>query len=394
VRRIVLISPSLVRDGGVAAHVLASSRALQRAGALVTVISESEVELEGIETVRIEGVGASRPDAAAVANVAEVVAGARAQVVHLHDVMPEPFAPALQVHAPVVASAHAYVACTPGTYYFSPGHECSRAHGVGCLLHMALRGCAHRWDPRPIPRMYRETTRRRRGLALLDGVISYSSAIERHLRNNGLRRLCRVRLFSDVPTSVTPLPRAPRVLFVGRVVPAKGLGVLLEAMAQLDARLEIHGDGWWIDEARRAVTRLGIDEKVDFRGWSTPEALQRAYRDARVVCVPSLWPEPLGLVGLEALSSSRPVVGSATGGIVDWLLDGVTGFAVPAGDAGALADGLRSVLADDTLAARMGQEGRKLILERFHEEGHVDDLLAAYRAAASWAAVRDDEHAA
>ena len=55
--------------------------------------------------------------------------------------------------------------------------------------------------------------------------------------------------------------------------------------------------------------------------------------------MPSLWPEPFGLVGIEALAAGRPVVASATGGIGDWLEDGVGGLMVPPGDPGALARG-------------------------------------------------------
>jgi trehalose utilization protein len=64
-------------------------------------------------------------------------------VIHLHQVDLPDVVRAMRMSAPVVISAHVYSACTAGVYYFRPGHECTRAHGPGCVLNLIARGCAH-----------------------------------------------------------------------------------------------------------------------------------------------------------------------------------------------------------------------------------------------------------
>jgi len=98
--------------------------------------------------------------------------------------------------------------------------------------------------------------------------------------------------------------------------------------------------------------------------------------------VPSLWPEPFGLVGIEALAVGRPVVASATGGILDWLTDGV-GLTVTPGNARELARALDGLLSDPDRQRAMGELGRELVARRFSAERHVQALLGAYRTARS-----------
>ena len=84
-------------------------------------------------------------------------------------------------------------------------------------------------------------------------------------------------------------------------------------------------------------------------------------------------------VVLEASASSVPVITTDATGAVDSVLDGQTGYLVPVGDAAALARGVATVLADPAAASRLGQQGRKFVVENFERTrfwGHVDDLLA------------------
>jgi glycosyltransferase involved in cell wall biosynthesis len=177
------------------------------------------------------------------------------------------------------------------------------------------------------------------------------------------------------------------VLFAGRVVPAKGLAVLVRAVARIDAELVVCGDGWQLGSLRRLARRLGIEERVTLRGWLSAAQLARELEDAAVVALPSLWPEPFGLVGIEAHLARRPVVASATGGVGEWLEDGVSGLLTPPGDVRALARALEELLGDPARCAAMGEAGRHSVLSRFTAEQHVASALAAYeRARGLWLA--------
>ena len=122
-------------------------------------------------------------------------------------------------------------------------------------------------------------------------------------------------------------------------------------------------------------------QRVAFAGWLSPEQLAHELAEASVVAIPSLWPEPFGLVGVEAFAAGRPVVASATGGIEDWLDHGRNGLCVPPGDVEALASALTELLADPARQQAMGEAGRISVSERFTEQRHVTALLEAYETA-------------
>ncbi len=98
-----------------------------------------------------------------------------------------------------------------------------------------------------------------------------------------------------------------------------------------------------------------------------------------VMILPSTWPEPLARVLLEAMSLSKPVVGSRVGGIPEIIEDQVTGFVVKPGDPRELADRIADLLQDPVRAADMGQAGRALLGERFAPERILPRLLSIYQ---------------
>ena len=218
-----------------------------------------------------------------------------------------------------------------------------------------------------------------------DLVISYSSVIDRHLLANGILRRARAPLFSTLPPATVAGEPRRRVVFAGRVVRPKGVHVLLRAASMLDAELVICGDGRDLDSLRSLARRLSMRDRVSFRGWLAPAALASELADAQVVAIPSVWPEPFGLVGIEAFALGTPVVASHTGGIGDWLEHGVSGLTVAPGDAPALAEALGELLGDPERARAMGTAGRASVAARFTPTHHVNALLAAFNSArAGW----------
>jgi glycosyltransferase involved in cell wall biosynthesis len=180
-----------------------------------------------------------------------------------------------------------------------------------------------------------------------------------------------------------PLPGAPRLAIVGRLIPIKGHEVLLRALASVrdelsGVTLEVAGDGPLDGELRAAVRRLGLEEVVTFSGRVSPVApvLERA----QVVVVPSFG-EGFGMVALEAMERGRPVIASAVGGLPEIVEDGVTGLLVPSGDAEALASAIRAVAGDPSGAEAYGRAGRERALQEFSQERCTDRIEALYRAA-------------
>jgi glycosyltransferase involved in cell wall biosynthesis len=319
----------------------------------------------------------------------------RPSVIHLHQFDDPHVLASLQQIAPVVASVHGYVACTSTVHYFRPGHECTRAHGPGCMPNLAFRGCAHTRDPRTLPPGYKRATTSVQALRRVDLAISYSSTIDRHLATNGIARRAIVPLFATMrPADADGHAQRRRVVFAGRVVTPKGVAVLIRAARSVDAEFVVCGDGWQLESMRKLARKLGVGERVRFTGWLAPAQLARELAEASVVAMPSLWPEPFGLVGIEAHAAGRPVVASATGGVRDWLKDGVNGLLVEPGDPRALAAALEQLLADPARQREMGEAGRALVAARFTPELHVAALAQAYATArASWESTRDGDSA-
>jgi len=377
---VLLITPRWVRDGGVSAHVESSAAALISAGARVSVLAariEADEQIPGVTVFHSPEL--FKADAAMDIRFGEALAW-QPSVIHLNQ-LDDPEAVAyLRRHAPVVISAHGFLACTAGVHYFRPGQECQRPHGRGCIAN--LPRCSHVRDPRGLPGAYRHASRALQALRLCDVAVSYSSAVDRHLMIN---KVPRRRIVPYFPT-IEPHPGSGhegrrRVVFAGRIVLPKGVATLIRAACDVDAEFVLCGDGRQLEAMRKLAGRLGVADRVSFKGWLAPSELAEEFGNASIVVVPSLWPEPFGLVGIEGFAAGRPAVASDTGGIGDWLQDGVSGLSVPAGDARALAEALNELLADPARQREMGEAGRRSLLGRFTRERHVEVLLEAYASA-------------
>ena len=211
-----------------------------------------------------------------------------------------------------------------------------------------------------------------------------------------------LRKFADVPIEVIPYTAelAPpsstgerssaserSILFVGRLIERKGVAHLIRSLGTvrqtMPARLVVVGEG----PERVALERLAHETKladhVEFRGRVTDEALCDAYAAANVFVLPSVLDarqdtEGLGVVLLEAMNYSVPVIASDIGGITDIVQHERTGLLVPPGDETALANALTRVLSDLTLARALGGAGRRLLRETFSWDRIVDRWEAVY----------------
>jgi glycosyltransferase involved in cell wall biosynthesis len=170
---------------------------------------------------------------------------------------------------------------------------------------------------------------------------------------------------------------APLVLYAGKLSIGKGTPVLLEALDRIaaavpGARVVLAGKGDLAIPVRPDLRVLGVLPQ--------PE-LFALYRAADVVVVPSVWPEPLSRVLLEAMRVGRPVVATAVGGTPEAVEHGVTGLLVPRRDPEALAKAVIELLLDPERRGRMGRAAAERARAEFDEERLVDRLLAIYREA-------------
>jgi glycosyltransferase involved in cell wall biosynthesis len=153
-----------------------------------------------------------------------------------------------------------------------------------------------------------------------------------------------------------------RLLYVGRLDPGKGIDTLVRSLARLPAASRLRVVGAPEPEHVRRIEALVADLKLAGRVELGPVArseLAKVYRSADVCVFPSEWPEPFGIVPLEAMACGTPVVATGVGGSADFLADGTNCLRYTPGDPQALAAAITRLAGDLTLRASLVQGGRK-----------------------------------
>ena len=177
----------------------------------------------------------------------------------------------------------------------------------------------------------------------------------------------------------TRIPRAPRLVCVGRLCEQKGQLLLLDAATRLVAEgipLEIVlvGDGEMRDEIARKIAESGLGSHVRITGWADERQVKDELRSARALVLPS-FAEGLPVVIMEALAMGRPVISTYVAGIPELVVDGECGWLVPAGDVEALYTAMkRTLLAGPDELERMGKAGRARVLAHYDVDGSAREL--------------------
>lgn len=153
-----------------------------------------------------------------------------------------------------------------------------------------------------------------------------------------------------------------RLLFLGKLAVSKGVFDLIHAFANIsprvpDAKLQLGGNGD-IDQARRLVAELGLQDRVEILGWVQGARKDALLRDAAAYVLPS-YNEGLPMGVLEAMAHGLPVVATTVGGIPGAVRDGIEGILVTPGDVAQLSEALLRITSAPALAKSMGEAGRR-----------------------------------
>jgi len=363
-----MVVPGLGFHGGVERHAHDLSRALAARGHRITLLhgptAGRDPEAYALPFARVAPL--SSRDAGRGLDV--VYVHAPADVAELATLEGLPVAIAAHDHDLTCARSHRYLPVS--------GEPCHRAPGMACVLH----GCVvvrDRAPDAPLPITLRSPfalRRRLQALARRGLLVACSRYVAVRLLDAGVAPQ-RVRTHHPVPPDdgapPRPRPRAPRLLAVGQLLRGKGFDLAIDALQHLPAAvtLTLVGDG-----PSRAALQARADRlapgRVRLLGYVPPHALTAVYDEARVVVVPSRWPEPFGMIGVEAMRRGRPVVGAAHGGIPEWLEEGAGGRLFAPGDAAALAAAAQALLGDDDA----GERARAFVARRFSHEAAVTEV--------------------
>lgn len=304
--------------------------------------------------VRVKGLdrrGLRRRGAgAAVRRLAATLATLQPDLIHCNDIVDPDLLAWVAATGRGLATVQDHRHFCPGPGKVLPdGSACSSRVGPDCA------GCLPDRDYRE--RVLDLTLRRLAALRAMRSVTVLSAYMQAELRAEGIEAELTPPFVDHLPRVS---PRSPRHhLFIGRLAQHKGVHVAVEAARHTRLPLVFAGEG---------PLQLPADlpaEVAACRGWVDRPELAELLAEAASVWVPSLWAEPFGIVGLEALAQGVPVIGTARGGMGEWLQDQRTGLVVPPGDALALAAAANHLAEDRDLAARLGAAGRALVADRF-----------------------------
>ncbi|MGB8510837.1 MAG: glycosyltransferase family 4 protein [Pyrinomonadaceae bacterium] len=323
--------------------------------------------------------------------------------------------------APAVFFAHSYYGtCISGakTFKYPVVRPCQRQFGWECLAHYYPNRCGG-LNPLTMVKEYRRQSLRLELMRDYKAIVTHSRYIQAELIKHGLSASSAYRfpyyvhgthaasepdesVISLRPILARALPivgderqvRAEpssdgwRLLFMGRMDMLKGGGVLLEALPHAAERLGVPlhvtfaGDGPARRAWERRASRLQRNNNslhIKFTGWLNGAQIDNLLDECDLLVLPSLWPEPFGLVGPEAGLRGVPIAAFGVGGIPDWLIDGVNGH-IASGNpptAAGLADAIIKCLCDPATHARMKHAAVSLA-QKYNMRNHLAALLDVF----------------
>jgi len=293
--------------------------------------------------------------------------------------------------APIVKFMHGYFGtCLGGQkmHGFPALEACHRAFGPACVALFLPRRCG-RFSPTVLREELRWTRAQRTLFSQYAAIVVGSDHMrDEYVRNGIAASDVHVNpLFATRPVSDRPSePDRDRVGFLGRMTRLKGGDLLVASVRHASRRvgrpiaLTMIGDGPQRAAWETQAAQLGVP--ATFTGWVTGAARWDLLAQCAVVALPSVWPEPFGLVGLEAGALGVPAIAADVGGVRQWLRDGWNGVLVPApATPESFGDALAGLLADPARVRGLG-EGARRVAREMNVTRHVDRLEPILRAAA------------
>ena len=253
--------------------------------------------------------------------------------------------------APSVYFAHDYDGmCISGTktFKFPTIQPCTRRFGWQCLMHYFPNRCGGS-SPVTMLELYDHHRRRLENMRAYDAIVTQSDHMLEELRKHGLSAQRAYDLSNypeesaagemDISVSQNGTGNEKNevsLLFAGRMEYLKGVHLLIEALPAVQRLLQMHLRVILVGEGRERRSLESHAEKIqsrriqiEFPGWLERNALANLFERSDILVLPSIWPEPFGLIGPEAGMFGLPVAAFDVGGIRDWLFHGINGFLAP-----------------------------------------------------------------
>ncbi len=262
---------------------------------------------------------------------------------------------------------------------------CAKAVST-CRIFATFYGLEIRWLKKKFPFLVKPFSWL---LSTADVITAISSHTARELKGIVKREIPIIPFSITVESPSDVVSDEKFILFVGRHVERKGVHILIEAFKiihkEIPHNLVIVGDGPERKGWERMCADYRLTERVNFTGWVSKAELHSYYKNCSFFVLPATYDkhgdtEGLGVVMIEAMSYSKPVIASNVGGITDVVIDGYNGMLVRHSDPQELARAMRILASDSALRLRLGANAKRTIDERFNWDKIVSKLIGLYEA--------------
>lgn len=309
-------------------------------------------------------------------------------VIHIHAIQNIGVLQACLDFGPTVMTSHDYrLVCPASTYFYRRTEEiCKKQCGLGCFTTSISKRCMT-LRPKYAASYYYRAKWVVSNSTRFASVIAPSKDARDRLVQAG---------FSEEQISVNPyfcpmepklrprqIPDQDTITYIGRIAPNKGIRYFLSALARLPDSVKGIVVGNFNERTERnmrdAARSLGCADRIELHRWSSPDVIRAILARTSVLIFPSLWPETLGIVGLEAFSQGVPTIASDVGGVREWLQDAQNGYLVPPKSVDSIVNAVQQILSDKNKMIEFGEHAIDTIRTAFLPQIHVSKLTVVYQ---------------
>jgi len=315
-------------------------------------------------------------------------------IVHLIDQFDARLMRSLAKRFPTVLTAHTVAPTCPSSQRFFPkgGGVCEKKSGWGCIKHSQSSGClSHFKTPFHQTHALIEYKLKRKSLSFFSGIGAISPYLEKILLKDGFHKNRVFPLYNFIEKN--PRPNAdrkvspPLLLVVARLVPLKGIDTLLQnlqSLKQRDWNCWIYGDGPQKSYLQDLTIRLGLQDRVQFKGKCPSQEIKDSLQKTSLFIQPNRGPEGFGLAVAEAISQGVPVLAYDVPALNDLIKNGVNGILVPLHLELGLAPAIEKMLTEPEYLKSISESSRQFqdeLCSNYSLENHCQSLLAFYEKA-------------
>lgn len=372
------------RVHGEEAVVDGTTRLLRRAGNTVTEFTRSSEGLPGSAGAKIAAGFAGIYNPISRAQFETRLRQERPDVVHAHNlypwISPSALLAAKHMGVPVVMTLHHYGLTCPVLTHFRAGSACDDCVSKGewsCVRN----NCRNSMLESSAYALRAFVARKKRWyIDLVSSFIALSEFAKEQLRNAGFpahRIVVRPNSVLLLPETSSTSP-GDYIGYAGRMTYEKGVDLLCEAAEISGLPVHLAGD---VSTWPQLTTQYS--NQVVFRGVLDKQAMDRFFREARFLVVPSRWWEVCPIVVLEAMNTGCAVLASDVGGLPEMLNHGNAGLLFTPGNAEELAAKMTALWEDASLRKQFSKRARERVEQNYSERGYLADLLSIYEQAAA-----------